>query len=331
MTKVFVTGASGFIAKHIVSELLDKGYAVRAGIRSQRRKIELQNLFPDAGLEFALLDLMQDDGWHQAMQGCDILMHTASPLPLAEPKDPQELIRPAVDGTMRALRAAKAAGITRVILTSSNVAMYKDPAKPIDQPSDESNWTDPEDPTVVAYEASKTLAERAAWDFVANNPEMELTTINPGMVFGPPLDAHFSTSLEIVERLMSGKDPLAPPMQMPIVDVRDVAMLHVAAIDHEAATGERYAATAGTLRFIDLCQALKAWDPSLKIARKEAPVWLLRLIGLFVPEARSITKNVGRNLSVSGSKAETAFNFKFIPAEEALLSAAQAIRAAKAH
>ena len=158
MTKVFVTGASGFIAKHILRELLENGYDVRASVRSERRKDELQGLFPDAQLEFATLDLTKDEGWQDALRGCDVLMHTASPFPAAEPNDPQELIRPAVGGTLRAMRAASDAGIRRVILTSSCAAIYKQADKPKMTPSDETNWTSPDDPAVGAYEASKTLA-----------------------------------------------------------------------------------------------------------------------------------------------------------------------------
>lgn len=194
-------------------------------------------------------------------------MHTASPFPLAEPKDPQDLIRPAVDGTLRALKAAKAAGINRVILTSSNAAIYKDANKSKDAASDERNWTSPDESSVGAYEASKTLAERAAWDFVAGNVGMALTTINPGAVFGPAMDRRYGTSLEIVERMMSGKDPVAPPMELPLVDVRDVAMMHVAAIDLDATKGERFSATADTLRFVDMCRMLKDWDALCIIGR----------------------------------------------------------------
>ena len=207
MTKVFVTGASGFIAKHILRELLENEYQVRASVRSDGRKDELQALFPDAALEFATLDLTRDDGWQDALKGCDVLIHTASPFPLTEPKDPQDLIRPAVDGTLRAMHAAKDAGIKRVVLTSSCAAIYKQADKPKMSPSDETNWTSPDEPSVGAYEASKTLAERAAWDFAAENPDIALTTINPGAVFGPPMDARYGSSLELVEQLMTGKVP----------------------------------------------------------------------------------------------------------------------------
>ena len=210
MTKVLLTGASGFIAKHILRELLENGYEVRASIRSEKRKSELEALFPDAKIEFVFLDLAKDEGWAEALNGMDVLVHTASPFPFSQPKDPQELIRPAVDGTLRALNAAKAAGIKRVILTSSCVAIYKDASKPVTESSGESNWTTPDDPSVNAYEASKTLAEKAAWDFVAENPEIALTTINPGIVLGPAMDKNYGTSLNIVEQMMTGKMPMVP-------------------------------------------------------------------------------------------------------------------------
>jgi dihydroflavonol-4-reductase len=326
MTKVFVTGASGFIAKHILRELMEKGYAVRASVRSDRRKDELKGLFRDASLEFATLDLTRDDGWQDALKGCDVLIHTASPFPLTEPKDPQDLIRPAVDGTLRAMRAAKEAGIKRVILTSSCAAIYKQADKPKMQPSDETYWTSPDDPSVGAYEASKTLAEKAAWDFVADHSEIALTTINPGAVFGPPMDARYGSSLELVEQLMTGKVPMAPPMDMVAVDVRDVARMHVAAIDLEATKGERFAAASGTHRFLELGEFLKAWDASLKTPGREAPVWLLRIMGLISSEVKGVLANVGRTLAVSGAKAERTFGFEFIPVKDALIASAEAVR-----
>ncbi|MEO1795737.1 MAG: aldehyde reductase [Pseudomonadota bacterium] len=330
MTKVFVTGASGFIAKHILRELLEKGYEVRASVRSETRKAEIEQLFPDAGIEFAFLDLGKDDGWSEALAGCDVLMHTASPFPLGEPKDPQELIRPAVDGTLRAMRAAKAAGITRVILTSSCAAIYKDASKPKEASSTEENWTSVDDPSVGAYEASKTLAEKAAWDFVAENPEIALTTINPGGVFGPSMDSRYGSSLEIVEQLMTGRLPAAPPMQLPLVDIRDVAMMHVAAIEIEETKGERFAAATNTLAFVELGRILKKWDSSLKAPTREMPSWLVRILGRFMPDLKPILASLGRNLAVSGSKAERVFGFKFIPAEDAIIASAESIKKYKA-
>lgn len=326
MKKVFVTGASGFIAKHILRELFEQGYAVRASVRSEKRKQELIELFPEARLEFSILDLTKDAGWTEALAGCDVLMHTASPFPLAAPKDPQELIRPAVDGTLRAMNAAKAAGITRVILTSSCAAIYKDASKPKMAASDETNWTTHDHPSVGAYEASKTLAEKAAWDFVANNPEIELTTVNPGAVFGPPMDARFGASLEIVDQLMTGKFPMAPPMNLIAVDVRDVAKMHVDAITLETTKGERFAAVAGTDRILAFGDMLKNWDSSLKTPKREAPKWFLRLMGLVSADIKSILGNLDRNLAVSGAKAEATYGFKFIPVDESIIASAQALK-----
>ncbi|MEL6959006.1 MAG: aldehyde reductase [Pseudomonadota bacterium] len=326
MTKVFVTGASGFIAKHILRELFEKGYEVRASIRSEKRKGELEELFPGKPLEFAYLDLEKDDGWMEAMAGCDVLMHTASPFPRGEPKDPQDLIRPAVEGTLRAMKAAKAAGINRVILTSSCAAIYKQADKPKDAPSDESNWTTPNTPPVSAYEASKTLAERSAWDFVAENPDMILTTINPGAVYGPPMDSRYGTSLELIEQLMTGKLPFAPPIALVCVDVRDVAMMHVTAIDNEAAFGERFAANAGTTKLIDTARILKSYDSSLKTPTREAPGWLIKMLAPFMADAKLVASSLGMNLDVNASKAERVLGFTYIPVKDAIIASAEAIK-----
>lgn len=327
MTKVFLTGASGFIAKHILRELIEKGYEVRASVRTEKRKSEIEALFPDAKLEFAFLDLNKDEGWAEAVEGCDVLMHTASPFPLGEPSDPQELIRPAVDGTLRALNAAKDAGITRVVLTSSTAAIHKDTSKPFSTPSDERNWTTPDSPKVSAYEASKTLAERAAWKFVSENPEIKLTTINPGMVFGPALDGNYGASLDMVEQLMTGKIPVSPPIHMATVDVRDVATAHVAAINMPATHGERFALNAGTHRFAKFARILANWDPSLKVPNFEAPAWILRAMALYRADAKVVLKSLGVSAEVSGTKAEQVFGLKFIPTEDALIASAQSIRA----
>lgn len=299
---------------------------MRASIRSDRRKTELQSLFPAAKLEFATLDLTRDEGWQGALRGYDALVHTASPFPLTEPKDPEDLIRPAVHGTLRAMRAAKQAGIKRVILTSSCAAIYKQADKPKMQPSDETYWTTPDDPSVGAYEASKMLAEKAAWDFVADHPDIALKTINPGAVFGPPMDARYGSSLELVEQLMTGKVPMAPPTDMVAVDVRDVARMHVAAIGLDATKGERFAAASGTHSFLELGNILKSWDTSLKTPVCEAPVWLLRIMGLFSRDVKGVLANVGRSLAVSGGKAEATFGFRFIPVREALIASAEAVR-----
>lgn len=324
MKKVLVTGASGFIAKHIVRELLDKGYEVRGSIRSEKRQAEIEELFPDANIEFVELDLLEDDGWDEALEGVDVLMHTASPFPNGSPDDPQVLIRPAVDGTLRALRAAKAAGVNRVILTSSCAAIYKDSAKAPEQQSTEENWTDPDASFVTAYEASKTLAERAAWDFADEN-SLDLTTINPGAVLGPAMDPNYGTSLELIEQLLDGQIPLLPNINLPVVDVRDVAHMHVNAIDNDETIGERFAANAGALSMIELANPLAAAYPDKKVPSRVAPNFLLKLVARFEKSLAQVVDNVGRNGDVEASKAERVMGFTYIPSVDSALASAEYI------
>ncbi len=325
MKTVLVTGASGFIAKHIVKQLLDKEYVVRASTRSEGRRAEIDDLFPNSRIEHVSLDLTDDAGWAEAMDGVDVLMHTASPFPADPPEDPDELIRPAVDGTMRALTAARAAGVERVVLTSSVAAVHRDPDASGTQTLDESNWTDPDGENVSAYEVSKTLAERAAWDFVAEHPEMKLTVVNPGAVLGPSLDANYGTSLEYVERFLAGTDPMVPNVRMSVVDVRDVARIHVAAIEADSAIGERYIAAGGMASMPEVAKALAAEFPDRKIATRVAPDWLVRVMAKFVPMMRLVADSLRRRNHIDGSKASAAFGFEYIPPVEASLASAHSL------
>lgn len=323
MTRVLVTGASGFIAKHVVRELLEQGYDVRGSVRSDRRAAELEELFGPDAVEIVRLDLTSDDGWAEALEDVDVLLHTASPFPATQPRDPEELIRPAVDGTRRALRVAHAAGVHRVVLTSSCAAIYKDPAKPRDAVSTEANWTDPNGPETTAYEASKTLAERAAWEFVDAHPEMQLTVVAPGGVFGPAMDEHYGTSLEIVEQILSGAFPMYPDMNMPVVDVRDVARMHVAAISTPESIGRRFAANSRALTMVEAASALAEAYPDRRISTRRAPNLLVRLGARFNPTMRVAATNLGRNSEVDATAAERVFGFEYVPATTALLDSAR--------
>jgi dihydroflavonol-4-reductase len=230
---VLLTGVSGFIAKHVALKLLNAGYDVRGTLRQLDRANEVHaalapHLLEQAGqLTLVQADLEADAGWAEAMAGVSAVVHTASPFPITQPKNPQELIRPAVEGTRRVLAAAAAAGVKRIVLTSS-VAAVVDLSKG-EHLQDEADWCDPSKDTVTAYEKSKTLAERAAWE-LAKARGLALTTINPGFVLGPPLDEHYGSSLGLVERFLKGKDPMVPPMGLAIVDVRDVAEMHLRAL-----------------------------------------------------------------------------------------------------
>src|SRR6056297_2828351 len=238
---VLLTGITGFIAKQIAHDLLARGYNVRGSLRSAGRADEVRAAVGPEGLdrlEFVELDLTADSGWAAAMEGADALIHTASPFPLGQPDDELELIRPAVEGTRRALRAAQTAGVRRVVLTASMVTViHKDHAPGhVFGPEDHS---DPDHATITAYGKSKTLAERAAWTFVEEHPEMRVTTIHPGLVAGEPRDAQYGTSLTVVERILSAKDPMQPDIRFPVSDLGDVSALHVAALEQQESAGSR--------------------------------------------------------------------------------------------
>ncbi len=324
MEQVLVTGASGFIAKHIVRELLEQGFSVRASVRSDASRAQVRALFPDADLEFTSLDLRSDAGWDTAMEGMSALIHTASPFPAAMPRDRDDLIGPAVDGTRRALTGVARTGVPRVVVTSSVAAIYKDAAKPRSQRATRDQWTDPDGPDTNAYEASKTLAERAAWEVAAEHPALALTAVNPGAVFGPPMDSHHGTSLGWVERYASGRDPLQPKSDIGIVDVRDVARIHVRALSTPATVGKRYPANAGALTYTAIASILREAFPDRRISTREAPDWVVRLVAAFDPSARPVLGNLaGRTLDVDGSDAPADMGFDYIPARDALLASAE--------
>ncbi|NNU27203.1 NAD-dependent epimerase/dehydratase family protein [Isoptericola sediminis] len=327
MSTVLVTGASGFIAKHILRELLADGHTVRATVRSDRRRAQVEALFPDADLEFVSLDLTSDEGWDDALVGVDVLMHTASPFPTDPPKDPQDLIRPAVDGTLRALRAARAAGVHRVVLTSTCGAIYKPADHEWSRRKTREDWTETDGPRTTPYEASKTLAEQAAWRFVAEHPEMRLTVVNPGMVFGPAMDEHYGSSLGTVEQLVTGQLPMLPQMNMPVVDVRDVARIHVRAMSDEGAVGQRFPANAGPMSIPEMAGVLRVAYPDAGITNRVAPNWLIRAMSVVMPTMKTASTGLGLNADVDGTDAPRQFGFEYIPSREALLASAASVGA----
>ncbi len=329
---VVVTGASGFIGKHITKALLDGGYRVRATVRSDAKAAETRAAVGTDGdrgerLEFVHLDLMSDEGWDTALVGTDALLHTASPFPLQQPKNPDELIRPAVDGTLRALTAATANGVGRVVLTSSCVAIYNDELRPGETVYDETNWTPVDSPIATPYDLSKTLAERAAWEYVSTtDTAMSFSTVNPGVVLGAPLDDRYGTSLQLVERLLAGTDPMLPRVHMPIVDVLDVARLHVLSLQNDAANGERFAATSGALWFTEMAEIIKDEFPDSKVKTRQAPDFMVRALALVMKELKTVTSRLGHTAEVSGAKAERTFGIELLPPRDAVVNAARAIR-----
>ena len=333
MTTVLLTGASGYIGKHITLQLLNQGYNVRASVRNLAKSSEVINAVKphladskdlDSRLSFVELDLEKDSGWDEALNGVDVLLHTASPFPLASPKDENDLIRPAVDGTLRALKAAKSAGITRVILTSSTAAVYGRELPTGASEYDETMWTDITHPVGrVAYTKSKTLAEKAAWDYIKSSaPEIALTTINPVLVLGAPLDKNFGSSISVVERILNGKDPMLPDLNFAIVDVRDVAKMHVDAIKVDATKGERILASSETKSFVGIAKLLKATYPKSKVKTAQAPTFLINILGIFDGTVRSILPQLGKPMKISGAKAKRLLAINFIPADVSIKESA---------
>jgi dihydroflavonol-4-reductase len=329
---IVVTGASGFIAKHIVLQLLDEGHAVRATVRSNARADELRTAMTehvrdtsdlDRRLSFALLDLERDEGWDAALTGANALIHTASPFPLVQPKDENAIIRPAVDGTFRALRAAKRLGVSRVVLTSSGLAVLL--ARPNGKaPLDERDWSSPDDPRATPYVKSKILAERAAWRFVEQEaPELKLSVINPGFVIGAPLDRSFGTSLRVIQRILEAKDPMLPNFGFPVVDVRDVARMHVAALERTDAVGKRFLGGDEFLWFPQMAQILKSAFPDRSIVTRRAPNFVIRMLSLVDAEVRTIVPNLDQRADVTAERARRELGVTFRPAADAVVSAGQ--------
>lgn len=329
MTKsVLLTGISGFIAKRIAFDLLQAGHSVTGSLRSLKRADEVKAALRANGIDettlarlrFVTLDLNRDEGWQEAMAGIDAVIHTASPFPLAQPKDENEVIRPAVDGTLRVLKAAQAAGVTRVVLTSSMEAvMHGTKSGPVT----EADWTDVAAPTVSAYTKSKTLAERAAWDFVAKHPEMQLTCINPGMVLGTPMDRETGSSISVITRIMSGKDPVAPDIRLPITDIADVSRAHVEALERPESIGQRYIIADRFQSMPDMARTLKAAFPDRKIATRIAPRLLLRLLALFDAEIRLILPWLGWTPTLDNTKARRELGLTITPADASILATAR--------
>ncbi len=252
---------------HCILQLLSAGYQVRTTVAQPEAHYEgdVRGLLKEGGAEpgdrlsFFAADLENDEGWSESVAGCEYVLHVASPLPPTVPKNEDELIVPAREGTLRVLRASRDEGVKRVVLTSSFAAIgYGHPEQ--QAPFDETSWTDPNGSDVLPYVKSKTLAERAAWDFIAREGGgLELSTVNPVGVFGPVMGPDYSASILIVQRLMDGAIPGCPRLQFGVVDVRDVADLHLRAMTHPAAKGERFLAVAGDfLSFLEIARVLKA-------------------------------------------------------------------------
>jgi dihydroflavonol-4-reductase len=329
---VLITGISGFIARHCAVEMLNAGYAVRGTMRSLQRSAEVTASFSRhadvSRLGFAPADLESDEGWDAAVAGCDHVLHVASPFPARQPRDEQQLIRPAVQGTLRVLRAAAGAGVRRLVQTSSMAAVMYGHPRERTAPFTEADWTQVETPGVTAYTKSKTLAERAARDFVAKEgARLHYASVNPGLVLGPALDRDIGTSAEIVQMMLRGKYPGAPRMAIPCIDVRDVARMHRLALEVDVPSGGRYLGSADCLWMIDIARAIRAGvgEAARRVPSRELPDWAVRLAALFDPGARLAVPELGKSLRVDTSHTRRALGFEFIPADEAAAAMARSL------
>jgi nucleoside-diphosphate-sugar epimerase len=297
--KILVTGASGFIATHTIIDLLNHGYDVRGTIRNLDRGKELRDCLANhneraADIELMQADLMEPEGWFEAVRGCHGVFHMASPVAAIQPNDEDELIVPARQGTLSVLRAARAHGVTRVVLTSSTSAVsagnhYQEHL------FSEADWTNLDDDSTSAYAKSKTIAERAAWEFVSES-DMDLAVINPGMVLGPALETDYGASLEALVKLLRGDVPMLPRIGFEIVDVRDVAALHRIVFENESASGHRFLCTNGFMWLAELAQYLIEQFPDYrkKIPRRELPNFLIRVFALVIREIEGMVGDVGK-------------------------------------
>jgi dihydroflavonol-4-reductase len=320
---VVITGISGFIAKHCAVELLRHGYAVRGTVRSAGKALEVRASLSahcdTTHLTFAEADLLSDSGWGAAMDGARGVLHVASPFPAGEPRNPDDLLKPAVDGTLRVLRAAVAAGVSRVVQTSSVAAVLGGHAHTRTHPFDESDWTDLGKAFVTTYYRSKTLAERAARDFAdKTGPGLHFSTVNPGLVFGPVLDRDVGTSAEVVQMFLRGKYPGVPRLHFAVVDVRDVARMHRLALECGEPSGGRYLAVSETASFLDIALAIRAklGDAARKVPTRTLPDFLVKLVALVDPAARTILPELGFEFTVDTTRTRAALGIEFIPLRE---------------
>jgi nucleoside-diphosphate-sugar epimerase len=334
MDTVLVTGGSGFIGSHTILQLLTAGHRVRTTVRDLKRESEVRATLqrngaePGDRLSFFAANLEKDAGWREAIGGCDYVLHVASPFPAGAPKHEDELIVPAREGALRVLRVARDTGVKRVVLTSSFAAIGYGHLQQ-QAPFDETTWTDINSKEANPYVKSKTVAERAAWDFIAREGgALELSVINPVGVFGPVLSMDFATSIIIVQRLINGTMPACPRLYFGIVDVRDVADLHIRAMTHPAAKGERFLAVAGeTLSILEIGQILRRRLSSVasRIPTRELPNWLVRIIGLANPALRQVVPQLGKIRRATNKKATRLLDWAPRSSEEALVATAESL------
>lgn len=331
--QVLVTGGTGFIAQHCILALLGAGYRVRTTVRTLTRVDEVRSNLKTGGAEpgdrlsFVIADLSADDGWSEAAAGCAYVVHGASPTPSGTYASEEEWIRPAVDGNLRVLRAAREAKVKRVVLTSAFGAIGVGHKKPRTKPFNETDWSDLNG-NVAPYQRSKTLSERAAWDFIAREGNgLELSAVNPVAVMGPVLGPDYSHSIRMIKNMMDGQ-PGNPKINSCFVDVRDVADLHLRAMTNPAANGERFLATSGeSLWMVQVAELLKRrmGKHAEKVSTRVLPNAFIRAAALTSMTMKGIVPQLGMNLNATGEKARRVLGWSPRSPEEAIIASAESL------
>ena len=331
METVLVTGGTGFIGLHCLQQLLDKGYKVRTTIRSESRKQEVLEAMKKhssncENLEFYIADLLKDDGWKEAVEGSKYVLHVASPFFLGEPENEDVFIKPAVEGTLRVLKACADADVQKVVLTSSFAAVgYGHPREK--EVYTEEDWSSV-DGEISAYAKSKTLAEKAAWEFVENLEEskkFDLTVINPVAVTGPMLTSDIGSSNDFLLKLISGSMPACPKIHMGYIDVRDVAKAHIFSMTEEKTNGERIIVSENEMFFAEVGKTLNEAGFK-KSPTKELPNFLVKIMSLFVGELKTLLSALDRKGDIDKTKAERFFNWEYISTEQSVTETAQQLQ-----
>jgi dihydroflavonol-4-reductase len=332
---VLVTGGSGYVAAYCIAQLLTESWRVRTTVRNPARaevvRATIGKIAEGAGaIELAAADLNSDAGWPDAVVGVDYVLHVASPLPAVDPKNDDELVRPARDGTLRVLKASRDAGVKRVVMTSSMAAIaYGRGERP--EPFTETDWTDETNrDDTSAYERSKTIAERAAWAWhKADGGALELVTVNPSLVLGPVLGSDFSASIEAIKKLLDGSVPALPRFGFSFVDVRDIAQLHLLAMTAPAAAGQRFLGSADFYWMKDMAKVLKQGlgDKARKVPSMTIPDFVVRLFAVFDPVVRGRLFELGKRRLVSSEKARRVLGWTTRPVSETILDTAKSLQA----
>jgi dihydroflavonol-4-reductase len=331
-TTILVTGANGFIGLHTVLHFLQLGYNIRATVRTEghEKKVRetLSKHVDTNKLEFFRADLMKDEGWDQAVNGCDFVLHLASPFPTEAPKDENELILPAREGTLRVLRAAQKGGVKRVVLVSSVAAVISGHERE-NRMFSEADWTDISK-TNYAYAKSKTLAERAAWEFInsgENQNGLELVSINPSNVFGPVLDNHHHTSTEWFRTLLRHEIPGLTRTQLNLVDVRDLVEMIDKAMNTPAAAGKRFIANGASIPLAEFAIILHRNFASqgYRVPTRVLPDWIVRFFAVFIPKTRPVVDALGWKYSISTEQARSILGWQARPHEGTILEMAQSM------